>query len=63
MDIKMMSPKKIAESAFEILMDLYMDSIPAEYKVEVSGYFKAKAQKANNDYGKQYYLDLASKIQ
>jgi len=63
MDIKMMSPKKITESAFEILMDLYTDSIPAEYKVEVSGYFKAKAQNANNDYGKQYYLDLASKIQ
>lgn len=63
MDIKIMSPKKIAESAFEIIIDLYIDRIPAIYKVEVSEYFKNRAQKANNEYGKQYYLDLASKIQ
>ncbi|RKE57291.1 hypothetical protein [Sphingobacterium detergens] len=62
MDIKMMSPKKIAESAFEALIGLYIDNIPAEYKVEASNYFKSKAQKSNNEYGKQYYLDLASKI-
>jgi len=62
MDIKMMSPKKVAESAFESLIDLYMDSIPVEYKVVASDYFKNKAQKSNNEYGKHYYLDLASKI-
>jgi len=57
-----MSPKKVAKSAFESLIDLYMDSIPVEYKVVASDYFKNKAQKSNNEYGKQYYLDLASKI-
>ncbi|MCS4227026.1 hypothetical protein [Sphingobacterium sp. BIGb0165] len=62
MGIKMMSPKKIAESAFEILIDLYIDSIPVEYKVETREYFEIKVQKANNEYGKQYYLDLARKI-
>jgi hypothetical protein len=63
MQVKDMYPKKVAEHAFEILMDLFIDKIPIAYKAEVSAYFVNKAEKSNNDYGKQYYIQLANQLE
>jgi hypothetical protein len=62
MDVKEMTPQKVAESSFEVLMDLFIDEIPKEYKTEVKEYFLKKSAEANNEYGKQHYLDLAKAI-
>jgi hypothetical protein len=62
MEVKDMSPKKVAESSFEVIMDLYGSEIPEGNKEEVANYFKRKAEESNNEYGKQYYLDLAGKF-
>ncbi|RQO33041.1 hypothetical protein DBR39_24235 [Chryseobacterium sp. KBW03] len=62
MEVKDMSPKKVAESSFEVIMDLYGSEIPEGNKEEAASYFKRKAEESNNEYGKQYYLDLAGKF-
>lgn len=60
--IKDLSPKKIAESSFEAVVDLYFNSIPNEYKDDVKNYYLSRAKVANNEYGKKYYLELAEKV-
>lgn len=62
MEVKNMSPKKVAESSFEVIMDLFGSEIPEENKKEAVNYFNKKAEESNNEYGKQYYLDLANKF-
>ncbi|OUS76966.1 hypothetical protein B1748_10355 [Paenibacillus sp. MY03] len=62
MNIKKMSPKKVAESSFETIMDLYLEKIPETYKNEVIEYFNKKVEESNNEYGKQYYRDIIIKI-
>lgn len=62
MNIKKMSPKKVAESSFETIMDLYLEKIPEQYKNEAVEYFNKKVEKSNNEYGKQYYQDIINKI-
>ncbi|MGI9583358.1 hypothetical protein ACR1PO_19335 [Chryseobacterium sp. RRHN12] len=62
MEVKEMSPKKVAESSFEVIIDLYGGEIPEENKKEVADYFNKKAEESNNEYGKQYYLDLANQF-
>ncbi|SMO37037.1 hypothetical protein SAMN06265171_101362 [Chryseobacterium rhizoplanae] len=62
MEVKNMSPKKVAESSFEVIMDLFGSKIPEENKKEAANYFNKKAEESNNEYGKQYYLDLANKF-
>ncbi|MFF2156100.1 hypothetical protein ACFVVQ_12365 [Paenibacillus chitinolyticus] len=62
MNIKKMSPKKVAESSFETIMDLYLEEIPEPYKNETIEYFNKKAEESNNEYGKQYYEDIINKI-
>ncbi|WP_228413550.1 hypothetical protein [Chryseobacterium sp. CH21] len=62
MEVKEMSPKKVAESSFEVIMDLYGNEIPKENKEEAASYFNRKAEESNNEYGKQYYLDLVGKF-
>lgn len=55
MEVKDMSPKKVAESSFEVIMDVFGSAIPENYKEEVVNYFNKKAEESNNEYGKQYY--------
>lgn len=62
MNVKEMSPKKVAESSFEVIMDLYGNEIPEENKEEVIHYFNKKSEESNNEYGRQHYLDLANKF-
>lgn len=62
MNVKEMSPKKVAESSFETIMDLYGDEIPEENKEEVVRYFNKKSEGSNNEYGRRHYLDLANKF-
>ena len=62
MNVKKMSPKKVAESSFEAIMDLYGYEIPEENKEEVIHYFNKKSEESNNEYGRQHYLDLANKF-
>ncbi|MFC9776576.1 hypothetical protein [Paenibacillus chitinolyticus] len=65
MNIKKMSPKKVAESSFETvmdLMDLYLEKIPEPYKNETIEYFNKKVEESNNEYGKQHYQDIINKI-
>lgn len=62
MDVKEMSPKKVAESSFEALMDLHGHEIPEENKEEVVNYFNKKSEQSNNAYGRQHYLDLANRF-
>ncbi|WP_409340279.1 hypothetical protein [Paenibacillus sp. MBLB4367] len=62
MNIKKMSPKKVAESSFETIMDLYLEKIPEQYKKEAIEYFNKKVEASNNEYGKQYYQDIINKI-
>lgn len=62
MDVKEMSPKKVAESSFEAIMDLHGSDIPVENKEEVVHYFNKKSEQSNNAYGRQYYLDLANRF-
>lgn len=62
MDVREMSPKKVAESSFEALMDLHGSDIPEENKEEVVHYFNKKSEQSNNAYGRQHYLDLANKF-
>lgn len=62
MDVKEMVPKKIAESSFELIMGSHLDEIPEAYKLKVREYFIKKAEDSNNEYGRQYYLDIAGKI-
>ena len=62
MKVKDMTPRKIAESSFETIIDSHKDSIPDNYKDEIAAYFNKKAEKANNEYGKQYYLNLIKEI-
>jgi len=62
MDVKEISPKKVAESSFEVIMDLYGNEIPEENKDEAASYFNKKAEESNNEYGRQHYLDLANKF-
>ena len=60
MEVKDMSPKKVAESSFEVIMDILGSEIPEDYKEEVANYFDKKAEESNNEYGRQYYSDLAN---
>lgn len=60
--VKDMSPKKIAENAFEIILEVYGSEIPEETKAAVVHYFNKKAEGSNNEYGKRHYLDLANKF-
>ncbi|MBE9598411.1 hypothetical protein [Pedobacter sp. MC2016-24] len=62
MNVKELSPKKVAESSFEAIMALYGNQIPEENKEEVVRYFNKKSEKSNNVYGRQHYLDLANKF-
>ncbi len=62
MEVKDMSPKKVAESSFEVIMDILGSEIPEDYKEEVANYFGKKAEESNNEYGRQYYSDLANKF-
>lgn len=62
MEVKDVSPKKVAESSFEVIMDLFGNEIPEENKGDAANYFNRKAEESNNKYGKQYYLDLANKF-
>jgi len=62
MNVKKMSPKKVAESSFENIMDLYLEKIPEQYKNEAIEYFNKKSEESNNEYGKQYYQDIINKI-
>jgi hypothetical protein len=62
MNIKKMSPKKVAESSFETIMGLYLEKIPEHYKNEAIEYLNKKVEESNNEYGKQYYQDIINKI-
>ncbi len=59
MSVKDMKPAKIGEASFETIIKREKENIPDIYKSEISGYFKIKAEKANNEYGKKHYLTLA----
>ena len=62
MDVKEMTPKKVAENSFEGIIDLFIDEIPEEFKTEVKEYFLKKSSEASNEYGKQHYLVLAKMV-
>lgn len=62
MKVKKMTPKKIAESSFESIINQHRNSIPEKYKNEIAAFFNQKAEKANNDYGRQYYLSIVKEI-
>lgn len=62
MDVKEMAPKKVAQSSFEVIMDLFFNEIPDKYKSEAKEYFIKKSEEANNEYGKKHYSDIAKKI-
>jgi hypothetical protein len=58
LSIKEMKPAKIAESSFESVIKREKENIPREWINLVQIYFKTKAENANNEYGKKYYLEL-----
>lgn len=62
MSIKDMKPTKIGESSFETIVKSKKDDIPKEYKQTVSNHFLKKAEKANSESGKNYYLNLADSV-
>ncbi|MDF3337402.1 hypothetical protein P3H80_08220 [Mycolicibacterium septicum] len=62
MEIKSLSPKKVAERSFEVVLDLYGDDIPEQYRGAVVQYLEKKMQSANNEYGRRYYADFRNKV-
>lgn len=60
--IKRLSPKKIAERSFEVVLDLYGDDIPEQHRGAVVDYLESKIQSANNEYGRKYYTDFRNKV-
>ncbi|WP_298479634.1 hypothetical protein [uncultured Maribacter sp.] len=62
MSVKDMKPSKIGESSFETIIKSRKDNIPNKYKSIVNNHFIMKAEKANSEYGKKHYLDLAEEF-
>jgi len=62
MSIKDMKPLKIAESSFESIIKKEKENIPKENKKAINDFFREKAEKANNEYGKKYYLELSEEF-
>ncbi|XKX06780.1 hypothetical protein R8G61_05525 [Tenacibaculum maritimum] len=62
MSVKDMKPSKLGELSFETIIKNRKDNIPNEYKSVVNNHFIMKAKKANSEYGKKHYLDLAEEF-
>lgn len=63
MSVKNLKPSKIAESSFDTIIKAEKDNIPEEYISTIQNFYKDKADKANNEHGKKYYLELAEQFQ
>lgn len=58
-----LKPKKIAESEYSRILEKEKENLPTEYKKTAYFFFKEKAEKANNEGGKKYYLEIVKEFE
>lgn len=61
-NLKKMTPKKIAHQNLVKIIERNIDDIPSEYKQEIMDFLQEKYEMANNEDGKKYYQALIDKI-
>ena len=62
MSMQKMTPKKIAHQNLVYIINQNIQSVPEEYKKEVISFLQTKHDLANNDGGKNFYLNMIKKI-
>jgi hypothetical protein len=63
MSIKDMKPAKMSEPTFEMIIKDKKNDIPDQCKVVLVQHFKEKAESANNEYGREHFLAIASQFE